>query len=286
MKFELPAGRISLRQASEAAVAFLRISGVEDAKSDAAWLMEEATGLSGANWFLHRETEMTAEQRKVFSDLIEKRATGIPVQQIIGCTWFYGRRFFVNADVLVPRQDTEILVEEALQHLSEGMTVLDLCTGSGCILLTLAAEKRITGTGSDISEKALAVAEENARLLKLSCSWIRSDLFENISGSFHMIVSNPPYIRQSEIRSLPREVRDHEPHLALDGGADGLDFYRKIAAQAQSFLKPGGFLILEIGYDQGRTVPALLRECGWEEIRVVRDLANLDRVVAARRRIE
>lgn len=220
-----------------------------------------------------------------------------------------GLEFAVDGHVLVPRQDTEVLVEEALRNLHDGMRILDMCTGSGCILISLLHYSNdCRGVGADISGEALAVARGNAeRLLGASaCAWMRdgtevldgcgadfacaedrqgrisfieSDLFHGIEGRFDIIVSNPPYIRSGEIPGLMPEVREHEPVLALDGGEDGLDFYRRILEGCRAHLCGGGMLFLEIGYDQGEAVSGLLEEAGFLEVAVVKDYAGLDRVV-------
>ena len=191
-----------------------------------------------------------------------------------------GLRFSVTEDVLVPRQDTETLVEEVMRYLRDGMEILDVCTGSGCILLSLLRYSNgCRGVGCDISEKALAVAGQNAKELGISAQFIQSDLFESIEGRFEYIVSNPPYIRKDMIPTLMEEVRDHEPLIALDGGEDGLDFYRKITREATEHLYSGGMLFFEIGYDQGEAVKLLMEEEGYEEVTVSQDLAGLDRVV-------
>lgn len=221
-----------------------------------------------------------------------------------------GLEFAVDGHVLVPRQDTEVLVEEALRNLHDGMRILDMCTGSGCILISLLHYSNdCRGVGADISGEALAVARGNAeRLLGASaCTWMRdgtevldgcgaddppcaedrqgrisfieSDLFHGIEGRFDIIVSNPPYIRSGEIPGLMPEVREHEPVLALDGGEDGLAFYRRIVEGCRAHLCGGGMLFLEIGYDQGEAVSGLLEEAGFLEVAVVKDYAGLDRVV-------
>ena len=167
-----------------------------------------------------------------------------------------------------------------MRYLRDGMEILDVCTGSGCILLSLLRYSNgCRGVGCDISEKALAVAAQNAKELGISAQFIQSDLFESIEGRFEYIVSNPPYIRKDMIPTLMEEVRDHEPLIALDGGEDGLDFYRKITREATEHLYSGGMLFFEIGYDQGETVKLLMEEEGYEEVTVSQDLAGLDRVV-------
>ena len=216
-----------------------------------------------------------------FLQLIEKRAVHIPLQHLTGEQNFMGLDFLVNEHVLIPRQDTEILVEEIMRDLHDGIRILDMCTGSGCILLSLLHYSNdCSGVGVDVSEDALAVARQNAdRLAEKQAVFIQSDLFEKVEGSFDLIVSNPPYIRSQEIAGLMPEVREHEPHLALDGKDDGLHFYREIIKGAMPHLKRGGQLFFEIGYDQGEAVQALLAANGYTEIAVVKDYARLDRVV-------
>ena len=193
---------------------------------------------------------------------------------------FMGLRFKVNSNVLIPRQDTETLVEQVLKIVKPGMKVLDLCTGSGCVLISvLKNAPELTGVGSDISKTALLVAKENAKMHEVDADWIRSDLFDNITETFDVIMANPPYIPTGEILSLMPEVRDFEPENALDGGADGLDFYRKIAGQVKDYLNPGGYVYMEIGYDQGEAVSELMRNAGFTEVEVIKDLARNDRVV-------
>ena len=192
-----------------------------------------------------------------------------------------GLDFVVNENVLIPRQDTETLVEEVMKQLHDGFRILDLCTGSGCILLSLLHYSNgCTGVGADISEAALAVARENAgRLGETSAVFVRGDLFENITGQFEIIVSNPPYIRTGTIETLMDEVRLYEPRLALDGHEDGLYFYRRIISEGKRHLCGGGMLFLEIGYDQREDVMRLMEEAGYRDVAAARDLAGLDRVV-------
>ena len=202
-----------------------------------------------------------------------------------------GLTFLVNEDVLIPRQDTEILAETVLDILSRDeklyrsekghIRLLDMCTGSGCILLSILhyAKCEVEGVGSDVSVQALAVAKQNAKSLEIPAEFIESDLFENITGRFSMILSNPPYIRSSEIAELQDEVRLYDPIEALDGRADGLYFYRRIIAESPAYLEDGGYLLFEIGHDQAEDVTALMRQAGYGQIRVKKDLAGLDRVV-------
>lgn len=271
-----------LRKAS----ASLESAGIADAESDA-WLMfSHVTGMSRMEYTLDRDKCLSDEEICSLANMLEKRNQHIPVQQITGEAWFMGYPFFVNENVLIPRMDTEVLVEAVLTRLpavpvteNGKRRVLDMCTGSGCILLSLLKEEKgLLGTGADISEKALLVARENAHRLECEAQFIFSDLWENIEDTYEIIVSNPPYIVRNVISTLDTEVKDHEPVLALDGGEDGLDFYRKIVADTHRHLVPGGLLAFEIGYDQGQALTALLKKAGYRNIEILKDLAGLDRV--------
>lgn len=258
----------------------LEKAGIQEAALDASLLLEEVCRTDRNTLLVHGDRAVTEEEETQFRIFIERRSTHEPLQQITGWQEFMGLRFSVTEDVLVPRQDTETLVEEVMRYLRDGMEILDVCTGSGCILLSLLRYSNgCRGVGCDISEKALAVAGQNAKELGISAQFIQSDLFESIEGRFEYIVSNPPYIRKDMIPTLMEEVRDHEPLIALDGGEDGLDFYRKITREATEHLYSGGMLFFEIGYDQGETVKLLMEEEGYEEVTVSQDLAGLDRVV-------
>lgn len=261
--------------------ALLKEAGIRDASVDAWYLMEAVTQKSRAEFLLCREEEMPEEEKKRYFEGIEKRAERIPLQHLLGEQEFMGFSFQVNGSVLIPRQDTEILVEEVRKILRPGMRVLDLCTGSGCIAISLALLcPGIEATGSDVSREALETARENGRRLKAEVSWLESDLFSGISGSYDVIVSNPPYIPTAQIQTLEQEVRLHEPFQALDGKEDGLYFYRKIIKQADAFLNTGGRLFFEIGWDQGKAVSERMRTAGYREVQVKKDLAGLDRVVS------
>lgn len=258
----------------------LENAGIQEAALDARLLLEEVCRTDRNTLLVHGDRAVTEEEETQFRIFIERRSTHEPLQQITGWQEFMGLRFSVTEDVLVPRQDTETLVEEVMRYLRDGMEILDVCTGSGCILLSLLRYSNgCRGVGCDISEKALAVAGQNAKELGISAQFIQSDLFESIEGRFEYIVSNPPYIRKDMIPTLMEEVRDHEPLIALDGGEDGLDFYRKITREATEHLYSGGMLFFEIGYDQGEAVKLLMEEEGYEEVTVSQDLAGLDRVV-------
>ncbi|OLA30722.1 MAG: protein-(glutamine-N5) methyltransferase, release factor-specific [Firmicutes bacterium CAG_194_44_15] len=259
----------------------LQKAGITDAELDARLLLEFICHTDRNALYAHGDQEIEDEKMQDFLQLIEKRAVHIPLQHLTGEQNFMGLDFLVNEHVLIPRQDTEILVEEIMRDLHDGIRILDMCTGSGCILLSLLHYSNdCSGVGVDVSEDALAVARQNAdRLAEKQAVFIQSDLFEKVEGSFDLIVSNPPYIRSQEIAGLMPEVREHEPHLALDGKDDGLHFYREIIKGAMPHLKRGGQLFFEIGYDQGEAVQALLAANGYTEIAVVKDYARLDRVV-------
>lgn len=259
----------------------LQKAGITDAELDARLLLEFICHTDRNALYAHGDQEIEDEKMHDFLQLIEKRAVHIPLQHLTGEQNFMGLDFLVNEHVLIPRQDTEILVEEIMRDLHDGIRILDMCTGSGCILLSLLHYSNdCSGVGVDVSEDALAVARQNAdRLAEKQAVFIQSDLFEKVEGSFDLIVSNPPYIRSQEIAGLMPEVREHEPHLALDGKDDGLHFYREIIKGAMPHLKRGGQLFFEIGYDQGEAVQALLTANGYTEIAVVKDYAGLDRVV-------
>ena len=253
---------------------------VPEAELDARLLLEEVCGTDRNDLLVHGDKEVPPEQCDRYVEYIQRRQKREPLQQITGYQEFMGLRFKVTPDVLIPRQDTETLVEEVMRYLHDGMHLLDMCTGSGCILLSLLKYSNdCEGTGCDISEPALKVAEENAKELSLNASFVQSNLFENISGKYEFIVSNPPYIPTGVIPTLMEEVRDHEPVSALDGREDGLYFYREIVEKAGEYLYPGGMLFFEIGYDQAEKVSSLMREAGYQEVTVCKDLAGLDRVV-------
>ena len=271
---------MTYREAVEFGTKCLTDAGVPDAALDAWYLLQMVCKIERSYYYVHGEEDITQDAHKEYEIAVQKRAEHIPLQYIIGEQEFMGLRFKVNSNVLIPRQDTETLVEQVLKIVKPGMKVLDLCTGSGCVLISvLKNAPELTGMGSDISKTALLVAKENAKLHEVDAEWVRSDLFDNITETFDVIMANPPYIPTGEILSLMPEVRDFEPENALDGGADGLDFYRKIAGQVKDYLNPGGYVYMEIGYDQGEAVSELMRNAGFTEVEVIKDLARNDRVV-------
>jgi protein-(glutamine-N5) methyltransferase, release factor-specific len=259
--------------------AVLEKNQIENAGLDAWYLMEHVFDISRSGYFLNKTQEADNKLYQDYISLIEKRASHVPLQYLTGVQEFMGLPFYVNNNVLIPRQDTEILVEEALKY-AKNKRVLDMCTGSGCIICSLAKltdlEKAI---GVDVSVKAIEVAEQNVENLNVKVELIHSDLFAKIKGSYHLIVSNPPYIESREIETLMPEVRLHEPILALDGCEDGLYFYRKITQNAADYLTEDGVILFEIGYNQGIAVKELLEKQGFHQVRIIKDLSGLDRVV-------
>lgn len=271
---------MTLREAYEYGQRELNQAGIEDAAVDAWYLLEFTTGISRAMYFLKMQDEMSEEQKEKYQEYIQIRASHIPLQHITGVQEFMGMEFDVNEHVLVPRQDTEVLVENVLKILRPGMKILDMCTGSGCILISLLKMcQGVLGTGADVSEEALKVAERNNAKLRVEARLIQSDLFENVQGKYDVIVSNPPYIRTAVIEELKEEVKCHDPFIALDGKEDGLYFYREIVDKSRAFLNSGGKLYFEIGHDQGEDVKRLMEDAGFVDIIVKKDLAGLDRVV-------
>lgn len=260
-------------------------ASVPEAELDARLLLEYICGTNRNDLLVHGDREVEEQHLTAYEAAIAKRMKRIPLQHITGEQDFMGLTFRVNEHVLIPRQDTEILVEEILKDMQDYQRILDMCTGSGCILISLLHYNNwCEGVGVDISPLALQTAEENGKNLlpeEKRPVWLESDLFDKVEGKFDVIVSNPPYIRSDVIETLMPEVKDHEPINALDGTEDGLYFYREIVRLAPEYLKKEGKLYFEIGHDQGADVSELLRQAGFKEIHVEKDYAGLDRVVCA-----
>lgn len=258
----------------------LETASIVEAKLDAWLLLEMVCKIDRSFYYLHMEDDLLEEQVSEYEIALKKRAEHVPLQYIVGETEFMGLKFKVNSSVLIPRQDTETLVEEALKVITPGMRVLDLCTGSGCIIVSILHNVAdVEGYAIDISKQALNVAKENAKLNGVAVNFERSDLFDNVTGTFDVIVSNPPYISSLEVVKLMPEVGSFEPLEALDGKEDGLYFYREIIASCKEYLKPEGRILFEIGYDQGEAVQTMLLDAGFKEVCVIKDLARNDRVV-------
>lgn len=271
---------MKLKEVYEYCVNELLKAGIEEAKSDAFLLFEDVYHVKKSELFLKGDEPADETLFTTLKDNLKTRCKRVPVQYITGKQDFMGLTFQVNENVLIPRFDTEILVEEALKEMHDGFRILDMCTGSGCILLSLLKYSNdCEGIGVDISEAALKVATDNRNHLGLQATFIQSDLFDKVDGKFDIIVSNPPYIKSDVIPMLMEEVKDYEPMLALDGREDGCYFYEKIVAESPKYLHPGGMLFFEIGYDQGEAVSTILKEAGFTDIKVIKDYAGLDRVV-------
>ena len=297
-------------------------AGIKEAGLDAWLLLEYVTGKSRAYYFAYGEESVTESVAERYLELISRRAGHIPLQHLTHQAFFMGHEFYVDKNVLVPRQDMETLVESALECMKavKNPYILDMCTGSGCILISILKERADAhGTGVDLSDEALKVAVQNARTLEVAehAEFVQSNLFSemqntvygteymkktavkdtvkmtecensnrNYSRAYDMIISNPPYIPTAEIEDLMDEVKLHDPRMALDGMEDGLYFYRAITKQAQDHLVPGGWLLYEIGCSQGEDVAALLRKYEFEDIEIRQDLAGLDRVVLGRKKLQ
>lgn len=274
---------------------FLKDNNIDEFNNDAWRLFEEAFSMSRSEYLFRQSEEIEPLQHenvRKYRRWLDRRAMHEPLQYITGVQNFMGFDFKVTPDVLVPRFDTEILVEKVLEYIDimndSELRVLDMCTGSGCIAISLALLAKAKGRniyvlGTDISERALEVAKDNAE--RLNCSnvkLLKSNLFDEIlADKFDIIVSNPPYIRSSVIDTLSPEVKEYEPRLALDGSGDGLHFYRRITEEAWGRLNQRGKIFFEIGHDQGEQVSRLLAQSGFKDIKVIKDLARLDRVVSA-----
>lgn len=261
----------------------LKKAAIADANVDAAYLLEYVCGIDRTHYLLCMTETVPPQMAARYEEAIALRATHQPLQYITGEQEFMGLSFQVSPEVLIPRQDTETLVEQTQRVLKDNDRILDMCTGSGCILISLLHEHRTCqGMGVDIADTSIALARENAQKNDVQAEWLVSDLFSDVYGVFDVIVSNPPYIATAVLQELMPEVIEHEPKRALDGHKDGLYFYRQIIADAPKFLKPGGWILFEIGYDQGESVPTLLEEAGFTEITVIKDYNGNDRVVRAR----
>lgn len=276
---------MTYRGAMELGEKTLNNAGIADAKTDAWLLLAVVCKIDRTYYYMHIDEPIEEELLREYETVVRKRAERIPLQYITGEQEFMGILFSVNTNVLIPRQDTETLVEAALKRISPGMKVMDMCTGSGCILISILKNSHnVEGYGYDISKLALGVARENARRNDVLAVFEHSNLFEGVAEQdFDMIVCNPPYIPTDEIAGLMPEVANFEPIQALDGHEDGLFFYRKIVKTCGGYLKPDGLLLFEIGCDQAAAVSAMLEEAGFSDIQIVQDLAHLDRVVLGRR---
>ena len=255
-----------------------------EAQLDARLLLEHVCGTNLQTLLLDGDRPVSAQEAALYREYVARRKKREPLAYILEKWEFMGLPFEVGPDVLIPEQDTENLIEEIMKDLHDSDRILDLCTGSGCILLSLLKYSNgTTGVGTDLSERALAMAKRNAERLGLKdrIDLRCGDLFAPIGENerFDIIVSNPPYIKTETIEHLAPEVRDHEPMMALDGGEDGLSFYRRIIPEAVRHLVTGGYLFLEIGYDQAEAVATLMRDAGYYDVRTIKDYGGNDRIV-------
>ena len=274
---------MTIREAVKWGAKRLRDNNVDNADHDSFELLSAINGMTRTFYLVNGDSMLSEENFLLYEEYIDKRAAHVPLQHILGKAYFYGYEFEVNEDVLIPRPDTEVLVGEVIKVTRNGDNILDMCTGSGCIGITLAKkfpESRVLGV--DVSEKALKVAQKNKHNLEAdNIDFMLSDLFGELGNdiTFNTIVSNPPYIRSDEIPHLMPEVSVFEPHEALDGSEDGLLFYRRIIKDCRANLKPQGRLLFEIGCDQGRQVSEMMQFAGFSDVHVIKDLAGNDRVV-------
>ncbi len=270
-----------IRKLLEEALNTLRKSEIENAMFEANLIVRTVLELSPIDMVLSYKKEVEEDKIKRVCEFLKRRSEGEPLQYILGVQEFMGLEFLVNPDVLVPRADTETLVEAVLSQ-NKGMNILDICTGSGCIALSIAHfNKNAFVIGLDISDEAIALAEKNAQKLGLSkrVRFEKRDILSDMpNGVFDVVVSNPPYIKTKEIATLQKEVRLYEPHIALDGGEDGLDFYRRIIKISPMLLQKGGKLFLEVGYDQAKEVSDMMKE-NFQNIKIIKDLCGIQRVV-------
>ncbi len=275
-------------EALRAAAERLAAAGIEDTRGEARRLLEAAGELSPAGLIAAMAEAPTPHETARFDALIARRAAREPLSHLLGTVGFWTLELEVTPDVLTPRPDTETVVEAALEAVSGRSAprrILDIGAGSGAILLALLSElPHAAGVATDISPAALAVARSNAQRNGLveRITFVETSWADGVDGPFDLVVSNPPYIASAVVETLEPEVKDHEPRLALDGGPDGLGPYPHLLAEARRLLKPGGTVVLEIGYDQGDAALALAREAGAQAARLRRDLAGRDRALMAR----
>lgn len=301
---------MKLRDTVLKATEILKNNGVGTPGLDAEVLMEKILSKDRIFLILHPDYEVGEEESRLFFEAVGERAAGKPAAYIVGEKEFMGLPFYVSESVLIPRPDTEVVAEEAIRIIEVGGAfehgvsggesrkpegayggvpkILDLCTGSGALAVSLAHYlKNAEVTATDISVEALEVAEKNAERNGTTVRFLQGDLFEPVpeGETFDLIISNPPYIPSEEIEKLEKNVKDYEPRLALDGGGSGLDFYRRIVPEAADYLKPGGALVLEIGFDQAEDLHKLGEGTGvYEDFAVLQDLAGLDRVVTMKKK--
>lgn len=274
----------TIHDAKRFLTAQFRSANIESADIDARLLLMHAAGLTRADLIASSQNAISPDIAKIIQDLAARRISGEPVDHILGYREFYGYRFQVTKDVLSPRPETEMLVEVALDITASNPSakILDLGTGSGAILISILAQaKQASGTAVDISEAALKIAGANAKIHEVDAriNFLHGAWFKPVKDRYDIIISNPPYITKPAMEALSAEVKNFDPYLALSGGDDGLDAYREITSNAKQHLNPEGKVIFEIGFDQGASVSALLKEAGFSNVTTTKDLAGHDRMV-------
>lgn len=275
---------VTLKELTRVLLTRLRESHIDNASLDIRLLVQKATGWDRTEQILNEGAVLEKHQSAALEEFVARRISGEPIDHILGSRAFYGRDFIVTKDVLSPRPETEGLVDEALAFIKDiqSPNILDLGTGSGAIILTLLSERSdAKGVAVDLSEAALTIARQNADKLGVAerVTFVKGSWFEPVTGPFDMIVSNPPYITDAAMEALMPEVKNFDPDMALRGGSDGLGPYHIIVGQAATYLKPGGALIVEIGYDQGASVADMFTHHGFHDVRVHKDLSGHNRVV-------
>lgn len=259
-------------------------AGISDHATDARYILQSICGMSYAELLLRQGEDIPEDRLQMVIEAAARREAHEPLQYILGSQEFMGLEIECSPACLIPRLDTELLASMAVDHLrrntADQRRVIDMCTGTGCIAIAMAVEvPDAEVVASDISEEALCVAERNNLKYSAGVRFVQSDLFDKIDGRFDLIVSNPPYISATVMEGLTPEVVAHEPMLALSGGSDGMDFYRRIAVDAVDYISAGGRIMMEIGEEQGAAITAMLEQAGWQDIRIYKDLAGLDRVI-------
>ena len=280
---------VSIGEALRLASQELDHAGVAEARREAGSLLSHVIARDRTFLISHAEDALSEEELKSFASAVARRAIGEPAQYITGTQDFYGRAFRVTSDVLIPRPETELLVEAALKVMNADSVICDVGTGSGCIAITLLCERRdARAVALDISEAALDVARQNARelLVEDRIDLVKSDCFSELENDrkFDLIISNPPYVAAAALPGLQREVRDHEPVIALTPGADGLSVIRRLLDEAPQFLRANGHLLMEIGFDQGETVQQLVDQNVWTLKDILPDLQCIPRIVVLQKR--
>lgn len=278
---------MTIRDLMSQGIEKLKSAGIEECDRDAQLLMMYVLDITYTDLFMKYSEPASDEQINKYIDCIEKRSSYYPCQYIIGNQNFMGYEFDVSENVLIPRPETELLVEKALKLVEDKISckALDMCCGSGCIGISFKLLRKGKHTDdvdvADISDYAIELTSSNNKKLEADCNIIQTDLFDKIDNKYDIILSNPPYIRTSDIEELMADVKNHEPHLALDGGADGLYFYNKIIREARNYLNDNGVIIFEIGYDQAEDLRSIFVDNGYRDIEIIKDYAGLDRIAIA-----